>query len=147
MLRDRRVVPVSESPSRDLSCWRLDAAGNNQVRILCGSAVVGSAAGADRSEALLNLWSALIEDGQDDGAAFVAREHRKLESGAAGEDRRSVLADEQAARSVVERRRQRPDRRRRPASAHEMERRRTCGYCYQEGDHATPAQCLRALER
>jgi hypothetical protein len=141
------VVPVSESPSRDLSPWRLDSIGSNQVRVLCGSAVVGSAVGADRSEALLNLWSALIEDGQDDGAAFVAREHRKLESGVPGKETRSVLADEQAARSVVERRRERPDRRRRPAPPHEMERRRICGYCYQEGDHATPAQCLRALER
>lgn len=141
------VVPVPESPSRDFSSWRLDAASGNQVRILCGSAVVSSAAGADRSEALLNLWSALIERGEDDGAAFVAREYRKLEKDGPGEDAGRVLADEQAARSVVERRRERPDRRQRTGSPQQMERRRTCGYCYQEGDHATPAQCLRALER
>jgi hypothetical protein len=57
----------------------------------------------------------------------------------------------QMVRQMELRRQARPERRQRSAPrsnavvAHE--RRRVCGFCHQPGDHATPTQCLRALER
>jgi hypothetical protein len=47
------------------------------------------------------------------------------------------------------RRQARPDRRKRVESSAPVatERRRICAFCYQSGDHPTPAHCLRALER
>jgi D-serine deaminase-like pyridoxal phosphate-dependent protein len=55
--------------------------------------------------------------------------------------------NERIAKQIEERRRQRPDRRRRTGSAPTAERRRTCAYCFQAGDHPTAKHCLRALER
>jgi hypothetical protein len=52
--------------------------------------------------------------------------------------------DEAMARQLEERRKQRPERRQRTAPV-ERERRALCQYCFQPGDHRTPAQCLRAL--
>jgi hypothetical protein len=50
--------------------------------------------------------------------------------------------------AAMERRRGMPNRRQsaadRPPSS---ERRRVCAYCFQRGDHPTPAHCMRALER
>ena len=54
--------------------------------------------------------------------------------------------NDEMVRRMEERRRERPDRRERPV-ARVPDRRRTCSYCYQPGDHPTPAHCLRALER
>jgi hypothetical protein len=60
--------------------------------------------------------------------------------------------NEQMVKQMEERRHQRPERRqlstRQPSTtARDRDRRRVCGYCFQPGDHPTPAQCLRALER
>jgi hypothetical protein len=49
--------------------------------------------------------------------------------------------------AMNQRRLQRQDRRRLAGRPAAMERRKTCAYCFQPGDHATPAACLRALER
>jgi len=48
--------------------------------------------------------------------------------------------------AMNQRRLQRQERRQvaRPAS---VERRRICSYCFQPGDHGSPAACLSALER
>ena len=48
--------------------------------------------------------------------------------------------------AMARRRQERPDRRRSPATPR-VERRQVCAYCFQRGDHPTPAFCLRALER
>jgi hypothetical protein len=50
-------------------------------------------------------------------------------------------------RQIEQRRQLRPERRVSPSRPVAIERRRTCSYCYQPGDHPTPAHCLRALER
>ena len=64
------------------------------------------------------------------------------------------IADQQDAEAVNEamvqamaRRRQQLPEKRRVVAAPRVERRQVCGYCFQHGDHRTPAQCLRALER
>jgi hypothetical protein len=56
--------------------------------------------------------------------------------------------DDAMARRIEERRRILPNRRAgdRPGGSRQ-ERRAICSYCYQPGDHATPKQCLAALER
>lgn len=53
--------------------------------------------------------------------------------------------NEQMVRKMEERREQRPERRRQSASTPAADRRTICSYCFQPGDHRTPAQCLRAL--
>jgi hypothetical protein len=57
--------------------------------------------------------------------------------------------NEQMVRQMELRRQARPDRRKRAESSAPVatERRRICAFCYQSGDHPTPAHCLRALER
>jgi hypothetical protein len=67
-------------------------------------------------------------------------------------DRKPADLDEDAAnesmvRQMEERRRVQPERRTAPGKAVAHERRQTCSYCHQPGDHPTPAHCLRALER
>jgi len=54
--------------------------------------------------------------------------------------------NEKMVRQMELARQQRPERRQeRVATANE--RRRICSFCFQSGDHPTPAHCLRALER
>jgi hypothetical protein len=57
--------------------------------------------------------------------------------------------NDQMAREMERRRQAQPERRKerasRPPGA--RERRRICAFCFQPGDHATAAQCLRSLER
>jgi hypothetical protein len=50
---------------------------------------------------------------------------------------------------AMERRRQAQPERRQAGTTNtpRIERRAICGYCFQPGDHPTPAFCLRALER
>jgi len=55
--------------------------------------------------------------------------------------------NEQMVRQMELRRQQRPDRRQRRTGGPDKERRTICAYCFQPGDHQSPAQCLRALER
>jgi hypothetical protein len=57
--------------------------------------------------------------------------------------------NDQMVRQMELRRQARPERRQRvgtraPAA---KERRRTCAFCFEPGDHPTPVHCLRALER
>jgi hypothetical protein len=54
--------------------------------------------------------------------------------------------NEQMVRQIEQRRRERQDRRKRTVTP-SVERRVVCSYCFQRGDHPTPAHCLRALER
>jgi hypothetical protein len=54
-----------------------------------------------------------------------------------------VAAMEQRRQRLPNRRQSSDDRQKRPV----VERRRICGYCFQRGDHATAAHCMRALER
>ena len=57
--------------------------------------------------------------------------------------------NDQMAQEMERRRQAQPERRKQRASrpAGGRERRRLCAFCYQPGDHATAAQCLRSLER
>ena len=55
--------------------------------------------------------------------------------------------NEQMVRQMELRRQQQPDRRQRRTGGPDKERRAICAYCFQPGDHQSPAQCLRALER
>jgi hypothetical protein len=57
--------------------------------------------------------------------------------------------NEQMVRQMEVRRQEQPERRKRTPSVSRgvKERRRLCTFCYQPGDHATAAQCLRSLER
>lgn len=57
--------------------------------------------------------------------------------------------NEQMVRQMELRRQALPEQRRASASsgAVAIERRRTCAFCCQRGNHPTPAHCLRALER
>ena len=59
-------------------------------------------------------------------------------------DQEANAINEQMARQIEERRQQRPERRQRTTTV-VRERRALCQYCFQPGDHRTPAQCLRAL--
>lgn len=54
--------------------------------------------------------------------------------------------NEQMVRQMELRRQQQPERRQR-VQPHAQERRAICSFCFQHGDHPTPAHCLRALER
>ena len=47
----------------------------------------------------------------------------------------------------MERRRQQRAERRQGSGPVTNERRKICAFCFQPGDHRTPAHCLRALER
>lgn len=61
-------------------------------------------------------------------------------------DRQAEALNDQMVRQMELRRQQRPERRQqRVATA--QERRKVCAFCFQTGDHPTPAHCLRALER
>lgn len=69
-------------------------------------------------------------------------------------DREADAINDQMVAAMEQRRRGMPNRREPSASpnpsasrAPSVERRRVCGYCYQRGDHPTPAHCMRALER
>jgi hypothetical protein len=70
-------------------------------------------------------------------------------------DQRGVTAEEAGAindrmvREMELRRRAQPERRQVRVSSlpPAKERRRICAFCHQNGDHQTPTQCLRALER
>ena len=56
-------------------------------------------------------------------------------------------ADDLMVRQMEERRRQKAERRApTPRTPTTPERRKICSYCFQPGDHQTPAQCLRALD-
>lgn len=59
--------------------------------------------------------------------------------------------NDQMVRQMEERRKSRPERRQTTArsgrASASSERRRICSFCYQPGDHPTPAHCRRALER
>lgn len=52
--------------------------------------------------------------------------------------------NEAMVRQIEERRKERPERRQRVTPV-QRDRRALCSYCFQPGDHRTPAQCLRAL--
>ena len=54
--------------------------------------------------------------------------------------------NERMVQQIEQRRQQRQERRQRSV-APAVERRVICAYCFQRGDHPTPAHCLRALER
>jgi hypothetical protein len=54
--------------------------------------------------------------------------------------------NEQMVRQIEQRRREKQDRRKQTVPP-AVERRVVCSYCFQRGDHPTPAHCLRALER
>jgi hypothetical protein len=57
--------------------------------------------------------------------------------------------NDRMAREMEQRRQAQPERRKRRSTGAPQgrERRRLCAFCYQPGDHATAAQCLRSLER
>lgn len=55
--------------------------------------------------------------------------------------------NDEMARRMEERRLSRPERRSGVSKPVTPERRLVCAYCFQRGDHPTPAHCLRALER
>ena len=58
----------------------------------------------------------------------------------------SATADEEMVQQMELRRQARPERRQRTVPR-ANDRRQRCSFCYQAGDHPTPAHCLRALER
>jgi hypothetical protein len=65
-------------------------------------------------------------------------------------DRQADAINEAMVRQMERRRQERQERRRpsdRAASPPRADRRKTCAYCFQPGDHPTAAHCLRALER
>ena len=55
-------------------------------------------------------------------------------------------ADDLMVKQMEERRKNLADRRTITTPVKE-DRRKTCQFCFQRGDHPTPAHCLRALER
>ncbi len=61
-------------------------------------------------------------------------------------EREATAVNERMAAQMEERRRERPERRLR-STPPGLERRKVCSFCYQSGDHPTPAHCLRALDR
>ena len=127
---------------------RLEFVGRTGVNLIQGEAVVGSAVGTDRFDAVLTLWSALIEQGRDELAAALVREFRAAPAPTVSPTRSLDLERANSIREIAERRRRAPDRRRPDRRVGGgIERRRVCAYCHQAGDHRTPADCLRALER
>ena len=60
--------------------------------------------------------------------------------------RRRDDVDDEMVRQMEIRQQARPERRKRVAPP-VNERRQRCSFCYQPGDHPTPAHCLRALDR
>jgi hypothetical protein len=63
-------------------------------------------------------------------------------------EREADAINDQMVAAMEERRRGMPNRRTASATQKpQVDRRRICGYCYQRGDHPTPAHCMRALER
>ena len=63
-------------------------------------------------------------------------------------DAEAAAINDEMVRRMEERRQQLPERRQaRGTGTGPIERRRTCAFCFQPGDHPTPAYCLRALER
>ena len=67
-------------------------------------------------------------------------------SAATTHEEREASAINDAMARALDRRAARPERRR-SAATPRAERRTICSYCFQHGDHPTPASCLRALER
>jgi hypothetical protein len=61
--------------------------------------------------------------------------------------RQADKTNDEMARQMEERRLSRPERRSGASVPVTPERRAVCAYCFQRGDHPTPAHCLRALER
>ncbi len=61
-------------------------------------------------------------------------------------ERDANAIDEAMARRLTVRRLAQPERSR-TVGIPGVERRQVCGYCFQHGEHQTPAACLRALER
>jgi hypothetical protein len=59
----------------------------------------------------------------------------------------AAAANDSMVRQMESRRQNQTERRSWPSKAVPVERRRTCSYCYQSGDHPTPDHCRRALER
>ena len=136
-----------------MSSYRVEFIGSKSARLVADDEVVASAIGIDTLDATLNLWSALLEQGRDELAAVVAREYRlNMPPGRPANyiaaEREGTRADELRVRELALRRRAHPDRRHSDSSRTPTnERRKICGYCFQRGDHPTPAHCLRALER
>jgi hypothetical protein len=62
------------------------------------------------------------------------------------EQSEAATADEEMVKQMELRRKARPERRQRTVPR-TNDRRQLCSFCYQAGDHPTPAHCLRALER
>ena len=62
------------------------------------------------------------------------------------EDRAHAI-DAAMVEAMNRRRVERQERRQADRKPAAVERRKLCAYCFQPGDHATPAACLRALER
>jgi len=77
-------------------------------------------------------------------AQFVAEEV-ELMSEVASQHEADAINDAMV-QAMARRREERPNRRQARTSPR-VERRRICAYCFQHGDHPTPAFCLRALER
>jgi hypothetical protein len=63
------------------------------------------------------------------------------------EETDAAATNEQMVQQMKLRRETRPERRLFPSKPVKIERRRSCSYCYQPGDHPSPDHCLRALER
>ena len=136
-----------------MGAYKVEFIGSKSARLVADDEVVASAIGIDTLDAILNLWSALLEQGRDELAAVVAREYRlTMPAGrpanyiaTAHED---TPGDELRVRELALSRRAHPDRRNSQSSARPArERRKMCAYCFQPGDHPTPGHCLRALER
>jgi hypothetical protein len=77
-------------------------------------------------------------------AQFVAEEV-ELMSEVASQYEADAINDAMV-QAMARRREERPNRRHTRTSPR-VERRQICAYCFQHGDHPTPAFCLRALER
>lgn len=77
------------------------------------------------------------------GQPILASDQRAVTAAEAG------AIDERMVREMERRRQAQPERRQGLGSSlpRADERRRICAFCHQTGDHHTPAQCLRALER
>ncbi len=60
--------------------------------------------------------------------------------------READAIDDSMAQAMLRRREARPERRQRSATPR-VDRRKICAFCFQRGDHPTPAACLKALER
>jgi hypothetical protein len=80
------------------------------------------------------------------GSATVDR-HSAADDRSGPSQQQADNTNDEMARQMEERRLSRPERRSGAGVAVTPERRTVCAYCFQRGDHPTPAHCLRALER